>query len=254
MHAHYAHPRLGGGSFNGASQAMDDGTILHTLLLGKGGDIVAIDADDFRTKAAKEARDAARCAGKTPVLVGKLDALRFTADAARRQIEAHPAARALLGPGMAEQAMIWEEGGVWFRSLVDFMPAARGAALMDIKTTGMSAAPGEWERRLITEYAIQDAFYARGYKALTGITPPPMLFVVIETDAPYGVSVMAAAATLRAVADAELNNAIQVWRNCMATGDWPGYPRFIASVEAPNWLLNKMDEEENRDAFLENAV
>ena len=254
MHAHYAHPRLGGGSFKGDSQAMDDGTILHTLLLGKGGDIAVIDADDFRTKAAKEAREIARAEGKTPVLAHKMEALEATAAAARRQIMAHPAARALFEPGRAEQAMIWEEDGVWFRSLVDFMPDNPRAALMDIKTTGLSAAPGAWERRLVTEYAIQDAFYARGIEALTGRARPPMLFVVIETDAPHGVSVMAAAESLRAVAKADVERAVRIWRKCMETGEWPGYPQFIASVDAPNWLLNQMEEQILHDEFLENAA
>lgn len=252
MHAHYAHPRLGGAGNFTPSQAMDDGTIIHTILLGKGGDIEVIKAEDFRTNAAKAARDEARAAGKTPVLAHKFDALKETASAARRQIEAHPAASAMFGPGKAEQAMIWEEDGVWFRSLVDFMPDKGG--LMDIKTTGLSAAPGEWERRLITEYAMQDAFYSRGFRALRGFNPAPMRFVVIETDAPYGVSVMQAAPSLRAIAEIEVERAVQMWRHCMTTNEWPGYPQFIASVEAPNWLLNKMDEQENRDAFLENAA
>lgn len=252
MHAHYAHPRLGGVGNDIHSQAMDDGTILHSILLGKGGDIEVIQADDFRTNAAKAARDAARSAGKTPVLAHQFDALKETAAAAKKQIEAHPAARAIFGPGIAEQAMIWEEGGTWFRSLVDFLPDEGG--LIDIKTTGLSAAPGEWERRLITEYAIQDAFYSRGFHALRGFHPAPMRFVVIETDAPYGVSVMQAATSLRAVAMAEVERAILMWRQCMKTNEWPGYPKFIASVEAPNWLLTKMDEQENRDAFLESVT
>ena len=253
MHAHYAHPRLGAGGDFTPSAAMDDGTILHTMLLGKGGDIAAIQADDFRTKAAKEARDEARAAGKTPVLAHKLDALRANADAARRQIEAHPDARALFGPGAPEQAMIWEENGVWFRSLVDFMQSDRRKPLLDLKTTGLSAAPGEWERRLVSEYALQDAFYARGFRALTGITPPPMQFIILETDAPYGVSVMAAAPTLRAVAEAQVERAIGIWRQCMTTGEWPGYPPFIAHVEAPSWLLSQMDDEAARQEFIEAA-
>ena len=254
MHAHYAHPRLGGGAFSGGSKAMDDGTILHALLLGKGGEFVEIDAPDWRTRAAKEARDDVRASGKVAVLAHALEALRATADAARKQIEAHPAARAMFEPGRAEQAMLWEEGGVWFRSMVDFIPDDPRAPLMDIKTTSLSAAPGEWERRLVTEYAMQDAFYARGYQALTGRTRPPMLFVVIETDAPYGVSVMEAAPSLRAVAAADVERAVRLWRQCMATGQWPGYPPFVASVEAPSWLLTKMEEQSLNDEILEGAV
>ena len=39
-------------------------------VLGDGVDTVEIDADSYRTKAAREQRDAAHAAGKIPVLVG----------------------------------------------------------------------------------------------------------------------------------------------------------------------------------------
>lgn len=146
--------------------------------------------------------------------------------------------------------MLWEEDGVWLRSLVDFIPDGQNVPLMDIKTTGLSAAPGEWEQRLIREYAMQDAFYSRGFHALHGIHPPPMQFIVVETDAPFGVSVMCAAPTLRAVAEAEVDRAIRLWRHCMKTNHWPGYPPFVAAVEAPSWLLNRMDEQEGQDEFV----
>ena len=251
MHAHYAHPRLGGAGNDNHTSAMDDGTILHALLLGKGGENVEIIyADDFKKKVTQEARDDARAAGKTPVLAHKMAALCVTADAARKQIEDHPAACELFGPGSAEHAILWEEDGIWLRSLVDFIPDNPNLPLLDIKTTGLSAAPEEWEQRLIKEYAVQDAFYSRGFHAVTGRHPPPMQFIVVETDPPYGVSVMAAAPTLRAVAEAEVERAVRMWRHCMKTGRWPGYPPFVASVEAPNWLLNKMEEQESRDQFV----
>lgn len=244
MHAWYSHPRLNPDSahdFN--SDAADMGAILHKLLLGKGADIAAIDADDFRTKAAKEARDAARSAGHTPVLRHKLDALHECAAAARKQIMAHPDGSILFEPGKPEQAMIWRNGPTWCRSLVDWMPDDPTLPLVDLKTTGMSAAPGEWERRLVSEYALQGEFYSQGARALGRKSRAPMLFIVIECEAPYGVSVMCAAPSLQAVAEYEVQKAHDLWAACMATNEWPGYPAHTAHVEAPAWRINQMENQ-----------
>ncbi|GBR70939.1 hypothetical protein [Gluconobacter kanchanaburiensis] len=56
MHAHYAHPRLNlkREPFE-VTAAMDFGTALHKLLLGKGAAIVEVKADAYRSAAAKEA-------------------------------------------------------------------------------------------------------------------------------------------------------------------------------------------------------
>jgi hypothetical protein len=64
MHAYYYHPRLGG-HVREQTKAMGKGQVIHKLLLGIGADIVVVRADNFRTKAAQELRDAAIAAGKT---------------------------------------------------------------------------------------------------------------------------------------------------------------------------------------------
>jgi len=244
MHAHYAHPRLGGNNERKPTRAMDDGSILHGLLLGKGGDFVVINADDFRGKEAQRQRDEAHAAGKSPILAHKLEGLHEVARAARKQIEKHPDASMLFAPGKPEQVMVWEENGIWFRSMADWKLNDLAMPLVDLKTTGLSASPEDWQRRLIAEYAFQDAFYARGFKAIHGITPPPMIFIVIETDAPYGVSVMACAPCLRHLAAAEVERAVQMWRHCIKTDQWPGYPKHTAYVEAPVWAMKQHEERE----------
>lgn len=244
MHAHHCHPRLGGSGDVKPTAAMIDGTILHTLLLGKGADIVPIEADNFMGKAAKAARDEALAAGKTPILAHKLEALHEAARVARKQIEEHEDGRLLFAPGKPEQVMVWQEGETWFRSMVDWKLDDLSMPLVDLKGTGLSGAPEDWQRRLIEEYAFQDAFYARGFKAIHGITPPPMMFVVVEFDAPFGVSVMSPAPSLRHIASAEVDRAITVWRHCMETNHWPGYPKKTVYVEAPIWALKRHEERE----------
>src|SRR5215469_11135399 len=51
------------------TKALDLGTAAHSLVLGIGKPLAWIDAEDWRTKAAKEWRDAARAEGSVPLLL-----------------------------------------------------------------------------------------------------------------------------------------------------------------------------------------
>jgi hypothetical protein len=248
-HAFAAHPRLDGGLDDTPSSAMDDGSIVHAMLLGKGSDIAPIDADDFRTKAAKEARDAARAAGQIPVLSHKLASLKMCAAAAKDQIMAHPDLRGFFEPGRSEAVLAWQEGDTWCRGMIDRLPDDQRLPVFDLKLTGLSAAPEEWGRRMVREYATQDAFYMRGLNAI-GQKRPAFLFIVVEFDAPYGLSVMASAPSLRAYADTEIERALAVWGECMKSKRWPGYPQFTAHVELPGWMAMRQEERILRDEVM----
>src|SRR5512135_3837265 len=51
-----------------STPAMDFGRAAHRIVLGVGEDLVEVQADSWRTKAAQQAADEARAAGKTPLL------------------------------------------------------------------------------------------------------------------------------------------------------------------------------------------
>ena len=59
LHAWHAHPRLNPRFVQDEEKKFDIGNTAHALLIGRGKSIAVIDADDWRTKAAKEAREAA---------------------------------------------------------------------------------------------------------------------------------------------------------------------------------------------------
>lgn len=250
-HARHAHPRLNPTAIErDPTAAMDDGTVLHKLILGEGADIEPIKADNYRSKAAQEARDAARVAGKTPCLVDRLHDLQIAADEIRRQIAAHPDCGALSPDGQPEAAMLWREGAIWCRALVDFLPSDPRAPIFDLKTTALSASPASWERRMASEYAFQAAFYMRGARAL-GRRPDAFLFVVAEVEPPYGVSILSPAPSLMSIADEDVERAIELWSRCLRDNDWPGYPPFTAYVEAPPWMLARQSDRMLRDEFVE---
>lgn len=232
-HAFHQHPRLGGAP-DTASQAKDDGTVLHGMILGTKESWRVLDFPDWRTKEAKEARDAARQAGAIPLLQHHFDALCETAAGIVANMPPLP-------QGLPEATLIWQEGETWCRARVDWLADNATTPLYDLKTTGLSADPAQWQRNLVSTYCIQAAWYLRGARAL-GLKPREFTFIVAETEPPHGVSVMACAPSLLAYAEREIDRALALWRRCLANGQWPGYPTATAYVEAPAWLLERQEE------------
>lgn len=251
LHAAHRHPRINAMQEPKCpTDAMEYGAIVHRLFLGAGAEIVEVDADDWRGKEARTLRAEAREAGKLPVLGWKLAELERCAQAARDQVQAYPDVAAALSAGKPEQAIIWREGATWCRALVDWLPDDHRLPLLDLKCTELSAAPQSWERRLVEEYALQSAFYQRGVSSVRGTARPGMLFLVIEMAPPFGMSVLTAAPDLESLADNDVDEAIDIWRECLRTDRWPGYPPEIAYVEAPAWAHYRRDERQLRNDFV----
>jgi len=264
--AYHASPKLGGNGGIIPTKAMDAGSIVHSLVLGKGAGIQVLTATyddkhakagqpvaDYATKAAKSERDQIREDGKIPVLSHEEPSLRLCAKTALDQMRKHPDCGDFFAPGQSEAVVVWQEDGLWFRIMIDRLPDNPRASPYDVKLTELSAAPGNWDRRLQKIYAFQDAFYRRGLRAVRGIDPAPMLFPVIEMEAPYCVALHAAAPSLQFVAEQEVERAIRIWKRCVATNAWPGYPPFTVWVEAANWQLSAAEDQNLRDEIMEAA-
>lgn len=250
MHAQHAHPRLNPDwepSVSGDVQ--DEGGALHSLILGAGPEVVEIKADDRRKQATKDEIAAVRADGGIPILSAKLDRLQACAEAAVRQAMGHPDLRAMFAPGQAEATAVWRDGPTWCRARFDWLPDDPTLPPIDLKTTSMSAAPQAWERSLISDYAMQAAFYEMGLEAIRGRAPEPMRFVVVETEPPFALSVIAPAPSLIELARDDVREALAVWQECLTSGQWPGYPAHTAWVEAPAWAIQRREERQLRQKF-----
>jgi len=262
-HAWQAHARFGNVGIM-PTAAMDDGSIVHALMLGQAHLIEPITTaygpkhpragkpvTDYKTDAAAAERDALRARGRVPVLLHRLPELvRCKAAAVADLAEAEDGA-VFLSPGRSEVCAISREGDVLLRSLVDRLPDDPALPPGDLKCTELSAAPDGWERRLQLEYAFQDAFYARVLRGAEGFERPGMRFCAIELDAPYGTVINAALPELRALAAIEVERAIQLWRECMRSRVWPRYSRATQWVGPTAWQLQRAeDAEQISDAAL----
>ena len=239
LHAWHAHPRLNPKFEPDDATKYDLGTVAHALMIGRGRELVILDAyDDWRTNEAKRRREEAREEGRLAVLGKHFNlAVQMTA-AARVQLSArkeHELFRA--GSGAGEVMTLWKEHDIWLRQLIDWLTDDH-LTFCDYKTTAESAAPQALGRKMAADgWHIQAAMAERG---LNAIEPKAAgrrryLFVVQETDEPYALNVVEITEGALLMGRKMLNYAVDHWRACIKTGTFPAYPPHIVRPEFPGW-------------------
>lgn len=228
-------------------QAFDFGHAAHRVVLGTGPELVVIDLEDWKTKAAREERDSAYADGAVPLLPGEYQQVQAMAAALRE----HPVAKALFDPddGMPEQSLFWrdERTGVWRRSRLDWLRnrGNRRLILADYKTT-RSAAPDDLQKAIDSYgYHQQAAFYLDGAKAL-GLAGDDAAFVFVfqMKTAPYLVTVVQLDALALQVGRWLNRQAIDLYAQCKATGRWPGFSDDVEVLPLPAWVERRYANED----------
>lgn len=268
-HAWAEHPRLGGAvdreegdDDKMPSRPMEIGSVVHSVLLGKGAKVEQIDAPTYQTKAAKEARANAYAAGLQPILVPDMKKVARIVTAAHEQLDETPDVRALLERGVSEAVLVTKDAaGPWCRMMLDKLVIADGrAVIIDIKTSGTSVNPTGMSlgwKVADMGYETRAAFYERGlitlYPELAGRVR--FLHLWIETEAPYSLVISELDAASRAIGAKKAAAAIGIWRDCLAADHWPRYGAGIHRVEYPQraeseWIERELNDETVRAAII----
>lgn len=247
--AHFKHRVLDGN--RAPSNAFDIGNATHLLVLEPDAFAARthiIDADDYRTKEARDARDLARGNGRLPLLRGEAQAVRAMRDA----VAAHPVARHAFAGGSPERSYFWRdaETGVWLKARLDYEPNHR-RYLADLKTA-MSAHPETFRKRIADYgYHISAAWYLDAIERFHGAAPDRFYFVVIEKQAPHVISVVELQSEALDWGRLQARKAIRLFADCLAAGRWPGYADRAVSVNLPDWTLRDLHRQHEAGAFAE---
>lgn len=223
--AHYqfdkTHPKF--------SDAFTLGTAAHSLILEDDtSSIEVVFADNWLTKAAKEAKSAALAAGKQPLLAKEM----VQVQAMQYAVMNHPEARALFTGHQAEQSVFWDEGGLMLKCRPD---AWKPGQLIDLKTT-VNADPREFGKTAHNfGYHQSAAHYIDGVKEATG-EELPFHFVLVEKTTPYLVSVVELDWEAIELGRALNDRAKRIYRECTDSGTWPGYPPS-EPIELPTFAV-----------------
>jgi hypothetical protein len=233
-HARAAHPKLAAQPVRRESEAMDMGTAVHQLLL-RDDRVDVLEFPDYRTKAAKEARDASRVAGRVPLLAAKWEEAQAIAEQVREQILTLRTEPTPFTEGQAEHVIRYHDNGADCRAMLDWLRDDR-EFIDDLKTTGLSADPPRWSRHLFNlGYDIRAAFYTRAVEIEYGVTPR-FRWVVVETSPPYPVTAVELSGRAMESARIRVDRAIELWNQCLESDVWPAYSRDVYVADLPPWM------------------
>jgi hypothetical protein len=251
--AYARHPRFSPGFQPEESRKMDKAIVAHKLLLGRGRDVKVIDADNYRTKAAQEARDAARAAGVIPVLASDLSTAEAMHTACIKQLADFDLGDVFEG-GKAELALLWKDiAGCWGRSLIDYLrDNVPSWELWDYKTTDRSVRPegaamGAFivDQGYDTQLAMQERGLCTLFPNLAGRLKFRLLFQ--ETEEPYLISVVEPDEATMAIARRKVDYAMHLWAECLNAESFPGYTPEVVKTEhagylADRWIKREIEE------------
>jgi hypothetical protein len=257
-HAKQAHSRLNPDfQERPGTEAMNRGTILHALTLGTPHPHRVLDVVEYRSAADKKLRDDTIAAGLIPVKAAAMAELQDVASSLRNRLRAMPEVWAAMQDAIANQmteaTLIWRERGVLCRCRYDTLPDAKFGVTYDPKFTGLSAEPDAFGRKVTGDYAFQADLYPRAVKALRG-DRPLFVFVAMETEAPFGVSLHALDPEAADLARQKVDAALDVWAACLRDGVWPGYPSLIHYHGVKPWQVREWEERQEHTEQRDNIV
>lgn len=228
--AHYIHDK----THPKFSDAFTLGTAAHSLILEDDtSGIEIVFADNWLTKAAKEAKSAALAAGKQPLLAKEMTQVQ----AMQYAVMSHPEASKLFTGHQAEQSVFWDENGLMLKCRPD---AWKPGHLVDLKTT-VNADPREFGKTAHNfGYHQSAAHYIDGVKEATG-EELPFKFVLVEKTAPYLVSVVELDWEAINLGRALNDRAKRIYRECTDANRWPGYPPS-EPIELPTFAVYETED------------
>lgn len=227
------------------TRAMDIGSAAHALAFGVGASIALIHAPNWKKKTDQEAKKAAYEAGEIPLLPKEYRRAKRMA-----AIAAPIIAKELDGSLVAEAMIVaQDEHGFWYRGLIDRM-RADARVIIDYKTSGMCVAPEEAKRMVYSTKAyFQEGFYRRILDRLDpeGRGRRKFGFLYQGQKAPHSPCLVHTSEAGRTLADDQVSAAINLWKEALVTGEFPGYDVGPHVASPPDWMLKRWIEREEND-------
>lgn len=226
------------------SDASETGSAIHDALLEGMDRITVVDAQDWRTKAAKEARESARAIGNIPMLAHKVSRVESAVNAAREFVETTELA-GIFERGKPEVTLEWSYDDMACKARPDWLTDDQDV-ILHVKTTAGSAHPESWIRSQLVQggYDIAYAWYERGLFAQNGDgkSAPLSVFLVIEQNPPHGCSLVSLDPAMADLAERRMLRAFESWTQCMLSGKFPCYPSAICYAQPKPWQLAEEEE------------
>ncbi len=226
----------------------DVGTATHLAILetDKLAERVAcIDAKDYRTKAAQEARELAYESRLVPLLPHQLELVRHLAEAVR----ADPWAADLLDGAEPELSIFWDaDHGIRCKARPDFV-TRDGAVIGDVKTCP-TANPRDFQRAAFNMgHFLRAPWYMDGYEIAMGQRVHDYWFILVGKEPPHLVSTIRLGERAREWGRMMVRRALSLFDQCQRSGDWPNYCPEPATLELPTWAEYQLQDRSESGEF-----
>lgn len=214
----------------------EEGKAVHSLSLGVGGAVVKVEADDWRTKAAKEQRAEIRAEGGIALLPDAFERVQAMA----KSLHAHPLG-AVLRAGEPELSgwSVDAETGIEVKVRPDclYRPPRRLALAVDVKSS-TSADPLEFAASAYKfGYVRQDPWYVD--RLAEHDIEAAFAFLVVSKVPPYLCSAVELVPEAVELGRRRNRETLAAIRRCMDTGVWPGYGSEIHQINLPAWAYRQ---------------
>lgn len=153
---------------------------------------------------------------------------------------AHPIAKRLLANAQFEKSLYAiDSHGTARKGRLDVFPMA-GNVLPDLKSCE-SAAADDFERQIVKYgYHYSAAFYI-DLCEMVGAPREHFLFICVEKTPPYLVAVHELDPLMIQWGRKLYQRDLTVYRQCVASGEWPGYSAEVQQVSCPKWARAEME-------------
>lgn len=167
-------------------------------------------------------------------------------EAAMRQaaaLRALPVVAELLADGVAEQSVYWKDHahGLLLKCRPDWRASVahgRGAVLLDVKTAVDASPEGFGKACANFGYFMQAPWYCEGVATALGLEVHGMVFAVVESEFPHACAAYMLSDEALALGRERNALARKRYAQCVASGEWPGYPQEIQVIDLPRWAYH----------------
>jgi exodeoxyribonuclease VIII len=118
--------------------------------------------------------------------------------------------------------------GIPLKAAID---GVAGDYLWDIKTTDDASAAGMLKAIRNYRYNLQAYWYRLVYELATGKRPLGFRFLFVEKEPPYATAVCEIGPELMSWAVSDFEKAVNLYRECSASGVWPAYPDDVQVID-----------------------
>lgn len=155
-------------------------------------------------------------------------------------VHTHPFAKRLLFGGIPEQSIFVEDGqGTLRKSRLDVL--TKGNVVADLKSTE-SANLESFERSISRyRYHVQAAYYLDNCN-LAGIDKQAFFFICVEKSPPYAVRCLQLDGTVIEYGRTLYQHDLQLWRNCLESGEWPAWGDGYDECALPQYELRQLEQ------------